>query len=63
MKTTQPNPLSPELIAQLKAIPAKTFKVLMAIDRASNIGFVSDEKRKDPAFMRRFRKFVRTGKS
>jgi hypothetical protein len=37
-------------------------KALLKIDRASNIGFVTDEKRKDRAFMRRFRKFVRTGK-
>jgi hypothetical protein len=53
MKIKKPNTRKTKS-AQLKA--------LLEIDRASNIGFATDEQRNDPAFMRRFRKFVKTGK-
>jgi len=37
-------------------------KALLELDRKTQAAFLTDAQRADPAFMRRFKKFVKTGK-
>jgi hypothetical protein len=53
MKTNKSNPLKSQ---------AEQMKILLALDRKTNLEFLTAEQRKNPKFLARFKKFVRTGK-